>query len=199
MNILKWPVRPAPSGRGGVWCDNNCCTSHNHHQVVCQLSINSQRFSPSRSVSSRTQDRVFVISSCSDITNDQLCISEEIVFRGRNLPTYWDISCHLMVVLTIQVRCVTPYSSPTRPPGGAGLSSHVLMYKQFFTINIHKQRTAKYSQFLSNNTGYAGSGCFPPLEGPWEPEWYHVTSFWKTHDQGYYGNWGILLHQIRYY
>ncbi len=51
---------------------------------------------------------------CDDITNDQLGISEETALWGRILPIYWILSCHPMVVLTNQVKCVTPHSSPTR-------------------------------------------------------------------------------------
>ncbi len=62
------------------------------------------------------------------------------------------------------------------PHLGALASVAILMSLQFFTINIYKQRTAKYSQFLLKNTGFAGSSCFPlPPRGAWEPEWYHVT------------------------
>ncbi len=53
------------------------------------------------------------------------------------------------------------------PPqlGGAGLSSYFLInVSTIFHHNIHKQTTAKYSQFLSNNTGFASSGC---LSQPW--------------------------------
>ncbi len=42
---------------------------------------------------------------------------------------------YLVVVLIIQVRCVTPQSSPTR---GHWPHELFLMYSQIFTINIYK-------------------------------------------------------------
>ncbi len=68
-----------------------------------------------------------------------------------------------MVVLTNQVRFL--------PHQGALASAAIFIV---FT-NFHKylQRTAKYSNSLSNNTVFAGSGCFPP---PGEGlKWGHMT------------------------
>ncbi len=97
---------------------------------------------------------------CSDITYDQFGISEETGFWGRNLPIYWTHMHHLVVVLTNLVRCITPHSSCIR----GYWPEQLLLYSQIFTVNIYRQRTAKFSHFLSNHTVFAGSGCLPP---PW--------------------------------
>ncbi len=59
---------------------------------------------------------------CGDITNDQLGISEETVVWGGNLPIYWDISCHLVVVLTNLGQVCHTTLSPTG--GGASLGGY---------------------------------------------------------------------------
>ena len=67
---------------------------------------------------------------------------------GGNLPIYWYISHHLVVVLTYRVRCVTQHSSPSR-----GHWLHRPFFDNFTRI-IYIQRFTIWG-----------------WEGPWEQEW----------------------------
>ncbi len=72
MNILKWLLRPAPPGGEECGAMYTCCNCHNHHKMAYYVLI-TVRFLPSRSVSSKTPNRSFVISQHPVESSPGLC------------------------------------------------------------------------------------------------------------------------------
>ncbi len=67
---------------------------------------------------------------------------------GRNLPIYWSISHHLVVVVTNSGQVMLHHTPP--PLGGTGLDAHFDISIFFFTKIIYIQRLAIWGWFLSN-------------------------------------------------
>ncbi len=137
MEILKWPLRSAPPGGGGVWCNIQkfCCT---HHWMACDVSINGERCPHFGSASSETPNSSFVSTRHCCSQGGSLQVSRSVLSPNKQS------AMQFAYFFEIQTNFLLPHFLIAHPKDdGVGRSTHEVVVKIFLPHFLVTQPKSK--------------------------------------------------------